>query len=569
MKITNISISNYLGIATLDVAIANKVLLVAGFNGAGKSSVAEAVKHALTANFSRVGHKKDLGAFLHDGAAAGHAILGVDNGAEFGVILPSGANTGDPAQLHYALDYTLTPSKFAASSADERRALLFKVGKLSATPDAIAKRLAAHGLNETIVSIMRPHLSGGFTAANKQAAEFARDSKAAWRVVTGETYGAVKAETWQAPVPAAPATVIEKSALDAMDLEIDHLNRLLGEAQATQNVDVKAASAAHAGATKLEAVRAQAATFAGIQDQLNHDETELASLHAAMEHATHLINGAGQPCPHCGGLVQLDTATGQIVSRETIDNLDDVAEQLAHDKAQLAGLTAIIAGGKRELAAAESAAQQLAALESLPPAPTQARLDELSTAVASYITTLAEKRAQRDALRADYDKLQQAIAASEKAASTTTAAAKYHADVVLWEKVADLLAPSGILAEMMADALNPINKVLRELSLDAGWPQVRILDDMDIYCDNLHYALRSESEQWRADAIIAAAIATLTGAGVLMLDRFDVLDIGGRRQLFDWLAGLQLNNIIVLGTMKTKPVMPDFIQVVWLSEVQQ
>ena len=47
MKITHITAQNYLGARAVDLPVTAPVLLVAGKNGAGKSSVQEAVRHAL------------------------------------------------------------------------------------------------------------------------------------------------------------------------------------------------------------------------------------------------------------------------------------------------------------------------------------------------------------------------------------------------------------------------------------------------------------------------------------------------------------------------------------------
>ncbi|MFX5611511.1 hypothetical protein ABTD85_24050, partial [Acinetobacter baumannii] len=68
------------------------------------------------------------------------------------------------------------------------------------------------------------------------------------------------------------------------------------------------------------------------------------------------------------------------------------------------------------------------------------------------------------------------------------------------------------------------------------------------------YGLLSESEQWRTDAMIAQAVAQVTGLRILMLDRFDVLDLPGRSDAINWLHSLaeegHIETALVFGTLK-------------------
>jgi len=83
------------------------------------------------------------------------------------------------------------------------------------------------------------------------------------------------------------------------------------------------------------------------------------------------------------------------------------------------------------------------------------------------------------------------------------------------------------------------------------------------------YDLACESEQWRADAILAAAIAKLSGLRLLLLDRFDVLEPDSRCALFDWLIGMRddFDTVVVAGTLKAPPSFApeDGVQVAWLG----
>ncbi|MBK8117562.1 MAG: hypothetical protein IPK44_25070 [Candidatus Accumulibacter sp.] len=68
--------------------------------------------------------------------------------------------------------------------------------------DTVGGRMLDKGFDPLKVDEIRPHLRAGFDAAHKEAQARARDAKATWRAITGETYGNVKAATWKANKPA-------------------------------------------------------------------------------------------------------------------------------------------------------------------------------------------------------------------------------------------------------------------------------------------------------------------------------------------------------------------------------
>ena len=104
----------------------------------------------------------------------------------------------------------------------------------------------------------------------------------------------------------------------------------------------------------------------------------------------------------------------------------------------------------------------------------------------------------------------------------------------------------------------------------AQWPCVQITADMQIEAGGRAYRFRSESEKWRADAIIAAAIGKASGLRFLILDRFDVLDAQGRSDCLYFLDDIAMNGIIesaiVLGTLKAIPGgLPATFQPEWIE----
>ena len=134
------------------------------------------------------------------------------------------------------------------------------------------------------------------------------------------------------------------------------------------------------------------------------------------------------------------------------------------------------------------------------------------------------------------------------------------------------MAPSGIPANILSQALKPFQNLLDNINnLLPNWPAVGITPDMELVAAHRPYGLLSESEQWRVQAVMALALAQLSGINLAVLDRFDVLDPQSRVDLINALCDLSEQNpqlqVIVLGTLaKPAPGLPaDFIQQIWLE----
>ena len=101
---------------------------------------------------------------------------------------------------------------------------------------------------------------------------------------------------------------------------------------------------------------------------------------------------------------------------------------------------------------------------------------------------------------------------------------------------------------------------------------VRVLHGVDFALQpGRVYGLLSESEKWRCDAMLAIAIARLSGLRFVTLDRFDVLQPSARPQILGLLRTLTqgggLDTAILAGTMKEPMAkVPTGIQSIWIAE---
>lgn len=69
--------------------------------------------------------------------------------------------------------------------------------------------------------------------------------------------------------------------------------------------------------------------------------------------------------------------------------------------------------------------------------------------------------------------------------------------------------------------------------------------------------------------MLALVIAQLSGLKFAVLDRLDVLELKGRPQLCSMVSKLvdigNLDSLVMCGTMKAKPAMPDGFQSLWIE----
>lgn len=565
MKITEIRVENFLGIASAAVAIDRPTTIFAGANHSGKSSLKEAVRMALTGESVRVDLKKDYPALVTDGAKNGYAqvVMGEQSAT---IVLPKGATSVEGGYvMPPVLPYLLDAQRFASQDDKGRRVFLFGLMGLKTDIAAVTARLLAKGLDETKIDRVQPLLRTGFEGACTEAKAKGTEAKGAWRGMTGETYGAVKAKTWAAEKP-----VVDLAAITAAEQKVASIDTQL--ADANQNVGtLQAQSEAHnTRAARIAALEGVPERVGRLQAKLKTDEVSLAEWETKVEDLAAKANGeaAGKPltCPHCAALVEL-TKDGSLAAYAAPTKLRDLDAAAALPDATKARdlLRSAVANGRRDLHAAESQAAELSALSEgdQPAAPAQAALDEARALVtdlngrrSSAATALQASRASK--------------VAAEAAEQKTKAAAAHHADVEAWDAIAIQLAPDGLPSALLAEALGPINSRMAQSAADANWPAVEIHADMRVTSGGRAYKLLSESEQWRVDAVITEAISHQSGLKLLVLDRFDVLDVPGRGNLLAWLEVLadagELDTALLFGTLKSLPsTLPPSVAGEWIS----
>lgn len=551
MKITSITVSNFLGLPHFEHALSSPVLFVAAPNGSGKSSLLQAVRFALTNVMPRgITKAGDRAQLITEGARQGFVEVVADGGAVRRTV-GTAKLTGELPENTY-LDLCLDAPQFAKLPDADRRKLLFAISGVRANGETVAEQLRAQRVPDDVILEVVPRLRAGFETAAAYARDRATQARGAWRAVTGEAYGAVKAETWSAngvPAPEAQEIANHEAEIAALSARIPALHEAIGRVEAA------------IPAEKLAELETLADTVHLARESLDLAEAEYRDAERRVRDLESAARGhvpTTMACPCCGMALALrggvlEKAEEASDDKSHVSKADlDAAKVAAHD---IYTKLQTCRAGVAECQAAKST------LASLPLSPSE---DDYKAAelLLSVQSLLADHRSKLAELQHDQQ-------INDEAARKTKEAASHHAIAVGWKAAEDALAPEGIPSILLAKALDPINTVLSDMAKAAGWRPAAVTRDIALTYGGRAYNLVSESEQWRADAMFSAAIAAMTHTRLLVLDRFDVLDPVSRADALDWLDWLvsdgHIDTAIVAGTLKAEPDLGETVDVVWLG----
>lgn len=466
MKINNLEILNFMRIGEVDADLSDSSIhLFAGYNEAGKSSLQEAIRYACYGETVRVKKKGDYKMMVKDGAKKGNIKVTI-NDVTYNRDVASGDLAEEVEAPPDALRYSLDAHLFSKLNSDNRRQFLFRALGIKIKPADMKKRMLKRDIDEACIDAILPLLlTGGFGGAHNEAKKKTTEARGVWKGITGETYGAVKAESWKA-------------------------EPIFGEEHA-------------------EELAEKVKELSYVNDRVDELMVEKGSQEVTGKPRVH--EGIQMTCPQC---------------ETKLSYKQGVCSVYVEQEEEIPVTTTIDAEIAQERRLRDEVQQEVVALEVLK---------------------------KRDS---ELDKI--------------TESAKIAAESVLkWKSLEEILAPDGLPAEIISEAIDPVNKHLKTSAIATGWKTVSIGADMEIEVDGRPYTMQSESSKWRADTLIAEAISHLTGTGILVLDRVDVLDMSSRIELIKWVMQLvdELNyqSVLMFATLKEPPKMPAQIAVHWVE----
>jgi energy-coupling factor transporter ATP-binding protein EcfA2 len=548
---------NFLGVTKADVPLGNEITLVGGHNASGKSSLLDAVSCCLAGSTTvrGISTKKGAAVALKDGSQAGSITLEYPGGA-VRIVYPAGEfdQTGKPMEIGSAL--AVGAVRFMALKEAERLQEVTRRFEASPSLDDMKTWFAEHETvhpkpdAKAIEGLWNRVDEQGWDAVAKAANEHSTKLKGRWEQIAERRWGVAVVKTWL------PSPLLEGETYD-----IEAEREALAQMKAALD---KAIAGAAVGEAQIATLRDKAGRIATYRNDIRVIEEdkralELQAERLTEERAPHDLVAQGPNhlrCPACAawlnyipgrvpkleGIKQHPTPTEVEIALRELKRIDGDRDKVL---GQIRAKAAEIVKLQHQIADAEVA---------------QADLDR------------ALQRGAGTIGQDDVEAAREAALAQERKIAAITRWHDAHKVAVAWQShqvVLDALAPAGVRAAVLQRRMSEINALLSEISTEAKFGEVALTDNMEATYDKRPYALLSESERWRVDFALAVLFNRQERAGLLLVDRLDVLHPGARPAVLMLLKGLT-KPVLVACTAKDRAALPDLQKakvgkVLWLT----
>lgn len=520
-----LTLTNFRAIAAASLDVGQGIVLCAGKNGAGKSTIAMALASLVGPHPLPLGLKKiEGGKLVRSGAGAAHLEL-TWQGGSVGLTFPNGERSaeGNPPRVSA---YAAGIDSLLDRPIKDRTTVLADYLEIDPTKDEVTRHLAACGVETADIERLWTALGiNGWDATAKSAAEKGANLKGRWEQVTNANYGSAKALSWRPDgwlpqwenIEPAVAEVALKSARERKEALV-----------ATRAVDT----------SEVERLRKLAAALPDRQAALGERRAALNEAQDSLTKATDAHDALpagepnkGMPCPHCRKAIVAIKVNAAVTKYEKAAEVDEatLAEQ-RKVKGQAHG---------RMMDARRAA---------------DAARDALNLADADVRESL---RAQQDAGKVktstvsdvDVQKAVDAVAQAETVLKAVTA--RQQAEVLaetiaLNQQIVDMLKPEGLRKTKLQLALTGFNASLARLCKTAGWEPVALHPDLSFTYGGFPPPLASSGEQYRIRAAVQVAMALIDQSEIVILDATDTLDKAGKNGLFRILMAESLPALVCI-----------------------
>lgn len=540
-------VRGFRGCEKADIDI-DRIALLAGLNGAGKSSVCQAIAAAACGapipffNSSRPDKprytKADAKALLRGGMEAGVAVLEVDGNVVSTVAWPALSFTGtDSAHCSLVAAGLVNPMEMEEADRQKFFSTLLNadptLGDLVDTLKEAIPALTDPDYGSYLAKITTMVQTNGWDVAHKHFKENGARRKGEWEGKSGESFGAKKAADWK------PQGWRD----DLADKTLEELGTACTQAQEKVEKAVAAVATDAASLAQLvEQANGEAAAWNALQEantalSISRDDYKTkAAKHADIEIPT------ATACPHCGGFLDIkaDIRKGGFSVVESTATLAEI--ESAQQAAEAAGVlakqakTALDARQTVYNSAKGAHDARKGATEHLAEAKKRTGTTDVVDVARDYLAGLVRDKDLVD-----------------RRAACETLAGQIQAN----QKLVDILSPEGLRRQKLQKALKVYNKTLAGLSTAADFGTVTIDDELEILYGGRRYFLLSQSEQYRVRAVVQISVAINDQSPLVIFDGADIMDQDGRNGLFAMMGEADVLCFVVGMTVLSKKNVPD------------
>lgn len=517
-------IKDFMGCAQAEIE-ANKIALLLGHNGQGKTSSLLPISAALRGGVPLGMQKTKAGMLVKTGSGSASIVLENET-SKISVSWPKCERRSEGPDAPEATDIAVGAIKFPLMTDKEKVELLRSILQCEPVEDDLRSALVEAGLNEKICQVVWHAVEvDGWDASLERAKDKGRSLKSQWGIIAGETYGEKKAASW---FPVGWDNDLEGVSAESLETEVTI---------ARADLDDKIANQALSD-DELARLQQLADKIGELESAVVSKKNEISSKEIAVKNAENARKALPDmpnydlKCPHCG-----KPLVYQFGKLEEIKQTISDAERAELEQKILDADNAV-SKARRELASAQ---KELVLLQR-----------ESSEAVAAG----KEYRAKKDK-NISGQEVDDARNAVRKAEARLLAFNKYnealrvHNSIVENQHIINVLEPEGIRRQSLEKGLADFNGRLECLCHIAGWKDVVIDGDMSVNYGGRPYVLCSESEKYRTVVTLQVAIAEADESDAVVVDAADILDNQGRTGLLKLLA--KMSFVSFVGMTVTKP----------------
>lgn len=524
-------VENFMGCQKANVET-NQISFVCGLNHQGKSSFLTAVAGALTGSPIVLGLRKtDLGMLVYTGKSSGRVKVENEDSCisvtyPKAELLTEGENPPSISKIAAGLESLIDfPEK-------KRSEFIRNLTNCTPSKDDLTEFLAERYITKKniVESVWQKVDQDGFEASLERAKDTGRALKQQWSIVTGETYGSSKAQTWQPQGWTSDLVDVSEESLQA---DLTGLQAELENLISHQAIDDN----------ELERLKETASDSILAQLKIDRDKTitDLAMARKAFyefkrdfDNLPKYDDSGKKLCPHCGKPVIIKSGEIDVFVEPSAEEKTEIqkkrtelSEKMQKADIEVKRLESLYAVALSKVEDTEKANKRLYELE------------RKSSGNAS--------QRDIDLKREEIRKQQNGIAAFKAAKE----AKRLAQNIVENQAIIDALDMSGIRQKSMLKGLKLFNDQLSEICNTAGWQIVKIDSDLTILMNDRPYILLSESEKLRCRIALQITVASMQSDKLVIIDGAELLDFHGKNGLLNLLYLTHIDALI--GMMCSDP----------------